>query len=663
MKTISKIFILIVAVLLIFQSLFVVFKTYETVGAIEKEMIKPTAKASGSGIVNLCINTEPSINISDCSPNATQEIYYECWLNASDLNNNNFTYSSVFTVIDRAFNNSNASFFTVMPDGFVGFTPTNNDVGNFTIQFTVNDGIGCNNSEDSEYFNLTVFNVNDPPVFLQNIPDQAFSEAGEVIHAFYLDNHFTDPDLDALTYSFVTTNNYFTISIDNVTSEVVITATVCDVTTYARFIATDPYAESNSSNLVALKCVSDEPGGDGEGGEGEGSGGGAASAGPCIPEYECYDYHKCNRSNVKIQRCVDIHGCEPDVYLTVPCIYDEELECNETWNCSDWEPCLPNSTQYRTCVDLNECGTKEFMPALIQECEYIGTCEDGIKNCHNGSCEEGIDCGGPCLPCKAIEVPYPFIEEKGILIYILTGIVLLLLTLILMYHYFRKEINAAIAKAGWIITKRKRKQVLLSLDDKKKLLIKISELEKELGTIPLFETLNKYSKLLRYYLINVCGKKLSPEFDLEELKKVLDKNKRNIREVLRKIFVFSFSKYLKVEQNKDLITETNLTLLIEELRNLVLQTSKVEPEDIARKEKEFKMPEQVKPMDKMVVLITNTYIALEFLELDVAKKKYLQILEEYEKLDLAEQEEVYEDLARLYNNISYVNSWHGKVKE
>jgi len=29
------------------------------------------------------------------------------------------------------------------------------------------------------------------------------------------------------------------------------------------------------------------------------------------------------------------------------------------------------------------------------------SCFDGIQNCHHGSCEEGIDCGGPCRPCPS----------------------------------------------------------------------------------------------------------------------------------------------------------------------------------------------------------------------------------------------------------------------
>jgi len=42
---------------------------------------------------------------------------------------------------------------------------------------------------------------------------------------------------------------------------------------------------------------------------------------------------------------------------------------------------------------------------------------------------------------------------------------------------------------------------------------------------------------------------------------------------------------------------------------------------------------------------------------EVAKKKYLELLPEYESLGLKEQEAVFSDLSRLYHMISYVNSW------
>jgi hypothetical protein len=165
---------------------------------------------------------------------------------------------------------------------------------------------------------------------------------------------------------------------------------------------------------------------------------------------------------------------------------------------------------------MNACGTVKNMPPLVQECEYIGTCSDSVKNCHDGSCEEGIDCGGPCQSCKNIEVPYPFKEERGIFIYVVTGIVLLLLTAILLYHYFRKEVNAALAKAGWWLSGRKKKQILLQPEDKRKILAELASLEKKFGELELFDVLNKHSELLRFYLVKVCDGALVPEFEKQQ---------------------------------------------------------------------------------------------------------------------------------------------------
>jgi len=660
MKSIGKTLILIVVILLISQSLMIILKTYETVDSYQRSVMPATAKAA-VGVVELCINSQPDINISNCNGSATQGQYYECWLNATDVTYYNFTYYSEFIESYRAFNNTDIPVFNVSRDGLVNFTPTNNDVGNYTILFTVEDGVGCGEDNDTARLDLFIANVNDPPYLIRNIPDQTIQEA-EVLHAFYLDSYFADPDLDDLNYSVILTNSGFVVNIDPITSEVVISSTVCDITGFAMFIAEDPYGETNESNLVSLKCVS--PGRSPDTGEGAGGGGGGGGGmmAPCISEYTCFDYYMCRRNNTKIQRCIDAKGCQLDVYLTVPCKYEERVACNESWNCSAWAPCLPNGTQTRTCFDANQCETELNKPVLVQDCEYIGTCEDNIKSCHDGSCEEGIDCGGPCAPCKSIEVPYPFQEEKGILIYIITGIILLLLTAILLYHYFRKEINAALAKAGWIITRRKKKQLLLSVEDKRKLLADIHDAERKMFSVALFETVSKYSEALRFYLTKACNDKLSPEFDVEELKTTLEKQKVRIIEILRKIFIAMFDKYMKVEKDKSLITQKNLAFLFEELRNMAIQTSKVEPEDLAREIKEISLPEKAEAIEKMILRITNAYIALEYLELEVSKKKYLEILTEYDKLNIKEQELIFEDISKLYHNITYVNSWLAKPK-
>ncbi|MCD6464360.1 hypothetical protein J7L02_02435, partial [Candidatus Woesearchaeota archaeon] len=73
--------------------------------------------------------------------------------------------------------------------------------------------------------------------------------------------------------------------------------------------------------------------------------------------------------------------------------------CEENWDCTPWSECQPDGFMYRNCTDLNHCGTTRYKPAEKKPCKYEGNCSDGIKNCHDGACEEGIDCGGPCPPC------------------------------------------------------------------------------------------------------------------------------------------------------------------------------------------------------------------------------------------------------------------------
>ncbi|RLI91737.1 MAG: hypothetical protein DRO89_03405, partial [Candidatus Altiarchaeales archaeon] len=42
------------------------------------------------------------------------------------------------------------------------------------------------------------------------------------------------------------------------------------------------------------------------------------------------------------------------------------------------------------------------------------SCFDGIQNCHDGACEEGIDCGGPCKPCPSCTDGIQNQGEEGI---------------------------------------------------------------------------------------------------------------------------------------------------------------------------------------------------------------------------------------------------------
>ena len=123
------------------------------------------------------------------------------------------------------------------------------------------------------------------------------------------------------------------------------------------------------------------------------------------------------------------------------------VHCKEEWTCKDWYQCRnleenvnSNSInksqeslikercdvfnynedrcgyQTRECMDINECRTIKDRPGVMQECYYTEypTCNDGIRNCHEGSCELLIDCGGPCLACPSCEDGILNQDEEGI---------------------------------------------------------------------------------------------------------------------------------------------------------------------------------------------------------------------------------------------------------
>jgi hypothetical protein len=124
-----------------------------------------------------------------------------------------------------------------------------------------------------------------------------------------------------------------------------------------------------------------------------------------------------------------------------------KVACNEKWGCNEWFQCFNleetsnfgkitknqydliktrcdlfnyNSQtcgiQFRDCIDLNKCGTLINLTGTFKECYYTEnpTCEDGLRNCHDNSCEFLIDCGGPCSPCPSCKDQIKNQREEGI---------------------------------------------------------------------------------------------------------------------------------------------------------------------------------------------------------------------------------------------------------
>jgi len=135
----------------------------------------------------------------------------------------------------------------------------------------------------------------------------------------------------------------------------------------------------------------------GDGGGGRGGGGRIF----CIPEWSCDVWNQCQN----LKDAYDLGSINYFFYNLT------KSRCDKFGY--DEETC---GFQIRECVDLNKCGYNNTKFPTLQECYYteFPNCEDGIKNCHNGSCEILVDCGGPCLPCGTCDDGIQSQGEEGI---------------------------------------------------------------------------------------------------------------------------------------------------------------------------------------------------------------------------------------------------------
>ncbi len=216
---------------------------------------------------------------------------------------------------------------------------------------------------------LTVLNVNRPPYFHTRIPNLEWVQ-GSTYTMMSLDNYTTDPDVaidDTLSYEifFVSVPSQFLAEIDPISHEVLFMAAPGFAgSEVVYFKVTDSWGAFNYSNNVTL-TVKEPPPPETPKPSGGGGGGGR-------------------------------------VY--------EEL-CENYWVCGAWGPCDPiNNTRTRHCIDLAQCPVARNKPKEVENCTYIPTCYDKIKNQN----EIGIDCGGPCPSCWTCFDGIKNQDEEGI---------------------------------------------------------------------------------------------------------------------------------------------------------------------------------------------------------------------------------------------------------
>ena len=678
-----------------------------------------TPKASqNTGKAQFCINHPPQINASNCSNIAYEDYTYHCRVSPIDPDAPSPVFWSYFILGEPLFN--------ITTDGEINFTPTNEQVGNYSILLMFDDGSNCTNSYASEIIGLRVINVNDPPVLITDLPSFGIIE-GSTIVPFYLLDYFDDPDIihgDHLTFLSYVNDSRIKIRIDS-TSRVLVKADDCPYKAIAIFTAIDDYNASTNSNPVEISVYCQGEGEEGPPGGGAGGGGGGLPPRVCTPDWHCGSWKPCNPNGTQYRECVDRNACDIDHYIELiwrNCTYyaqcfngiqdpgEEGIDCGG--------PCPPCGT----CTD----GIQNCHDGLCEEgidcggpCPPCGNCSDGIKNCHNGSCEEDIDCGGPCPPCgncfdgiqnchdgaceegidcggpckPCVHIEKPFIEKNKFWTNLLVGLIAVLSLGVVIYAYFKREIDTAVNYLLEPVRKRKKKAILLKsseaillLEELHGIYESVIKMNREIGRAHNRELLIRIIKLYKKAL-SKRRELLARMFDLdisftkEEIRKkikkkimpkplkkwlslILDDLFRSEKDIFEYILSISSPQIIgivkKVVEKIDLTREEeelfnrtlqhylyNIASLVEEARALIVSTSIVSKEEIVH----LHEIEEKETMKEKNIIEKNTLHSHGLLDRLIKIDKYLRrgfTALQYGLIDQAT--DIYIEAVNIYNN-------------
>ncbi len=608
--------------------------------------------ANALGETRVCINHPPALNfLENCTATVDQNDTYLCFYNWTDLD---FNTTPSFS---RIFVDGGQVIFNISEDGIINFTPSNDHVGAYVVLFEIDDNSGCQNARKNESIDFTVLNVNDAPYLIMDIPDVRMP-VNTSFQAFFLTDYFADPDGDTLSFNSTIPGGDISVSISP-GGEVIFTAKTCDDDGRSMiFFAQDPYGEEAQSNIVTITVPCAAPdAGDGDGEEGTGGGSGAGATSVCKSKWICQDWFPCLPTGVQWQRCYDEHGCEPDKYFKRPCIYQGEAPaCIENWLCGEWGPCFPNSTQYRSCEDLSYCGTQILLPPIEQQCVYIPTCFDGIKN----GDETGIDCGGSCAACPTLEMPGPVPPPPWLTTWMLILVILSIIIMVGVARYYKAQIARGLATLGFLLKHKVYKEVLLDAEQRRSLFESVAQLEgvlnrtdeKDLDVEAIYD---RMANLIRGYYMDALN--LPMEMLPEEVDERL--NEFGLLDETKAILKGLFDKLEILEQEELEFDPFFVRANLEELRTVVCLTSDYEQAEIVREIKEFSVTDEMSFYDEIFVRTMGVMQAVQFGQIETAKQEYLKLLEMYEPLSEAEKEEIYPELKWVFQSTRFASEMTG----
>lgn len=154
--------------------------------------------------------------------NATENSQFNCYINASDADElNNITIVANYTWFTFNDTQTNRTIISTGSTGnasaFVNFTPSDMNVGNWSINISVTDTGALNSSTESNFTTFYFFiNNTEDPVYLQNIPNlsNAYTSQNYTILVNATDDDILIPDKNVYneTLTFTTNNSHITVS-------------------------------------------------------------------------------------------------------------------------------------------------------------------------------------------------------------------------------------------------------------------------------------------------------------------------------------------------------------------------------------------------------------------------------------------------------------------
>lgn len=661
------------------------------------------------GEVSACVNTPPTLDLSGCPLVAFVNTSYLCTLSATDNIQNTFVFEATALTGPVA----GQALFAVN-DTTIEFVPQEAHIGNYTVLFSVDDGSFCSNAITTALQTIQVLPNNFTPYLLAPIPNQTW-EYNTLLIAFDLDDYFADPNNDPLVYSASGNANVgITILAGEVTLNPGSSWCGLETVFFTATDPTNRSATSNPVllNVTCPPPSDDDDQGDNNnrnsGGGGGGGGSRAVAENTCISSYTCYAWSACqyvsdarvspnDPSKILIEgvrgaltykptsgapsspneylagyqwrSCIDTRRCPKNTALAeaqtcdyAPNCFDGIKNQDETavdcggvcGPCSTCEDGIQNGLEEDVdcggpfCNACNSCtngkldGLETGRDCGGPDCPACATCADGIKNGQ----ETGVDCGGPfCTACVEEQTPaarFPWLT------WLLIGFVVLA-TLFVVAVILKRQIASAIM-ALLLRHQRTNRMILLPADVKADILRRLTELNERLDKQPILKSQEALARIIRDYFKVALG--IPFEFTNEELIEGLERGKLN--ELLQQILRKFFARINVLEFSGVAVGVLVMRALIAETRELVLQTAVLTVDDLRAREGDLQLREidpQAPSLDRGYLLLSQLHLAIEFNKPELAQALYQVLQGWYEQAPLREQQAIYEDVARVFDEL------------